>query len=62
MNGKLYLRHFLRIHALLYKRIVHVCSVCHVCVRHSLGLISNFEDKLTRYSESNCNTILIVVI
>ena len=53
---------FLRIHALLYKCIVHVCSECHVCVRHSLGLISNFGNKLTRYNESNCTTILIVVI
>ncbi len=62
MSGKLCLRHFLRIPALFYKCIVHVCSECHVCVRHSLGLIYNFENKLARYNESNCNTILIVVI
>ena len=33
MSGKLCLRHFLRIHVLLYKCIVHVCFVYHVCVR-----------------------------
>ena len=49
-SGKLCLRHF-------FAR-----SECHVCVRHSLGLISNFENKLARYNESNCNTIVIVVI
>ena len=53
---------FLRIHALLYKCIVHVCSMYHVYVRYSLGLISRFENELVRYHESNCNTILIVVI
>ena len=33
---------FLRIHVLLYKCIVHVCFVYHVCVRYSLGLMSSF--------------------
>ena len=59
MSGKLRLRQFLPIHALLrallYKCLVHVCSVYHVCVRYSLELISSFGNKLARYYESNCN-------
>ena len=43
MSGKLCLRHCFRIHVLLYKCIVHVCFVYHVCVRYSLGLMSVLE-------------------
>ena len=60
MSGKLCLRHFFRIHALLYKCLVHVCSVYHVCVQ--FGINFQFGKLLAHYHESNCNTILIVVM
>ena len=53
---------FLRIHVLLYKCIVHVCFVYHVCVCYSLGLMSSFGNKLARHYGNNCNIILIVVM
>ena len=41
----------MRIQVLLYKCIVHVCFVYHVCVRYSLGLMSSFGNKLARHYE-----------